>query len=101
MSLPFLGGTPPVAPTWSAAGESLAFLWNGEGLGFRDIWVTDAGRSEPRRITNLAIGASPGAEAAALQDTSLQRLLAAAQSRRVSGVSEILWDAASGGLYFT
>lgn len=100
MALPFLGGTPPVAPAWSADGERLAFLWNGEGLGFRDIWVTDAGGSEPRRITNLAIGASPGAEATALQDTSLQRLLAGAQSRRVSGVSEILWDAASGGLYF-
>ena len=100
MSLPLLEGSRPVAPAWSADGESLAFLWNGEGLAFRDIWVTDAGGSEPRRITSLATGASPGAETTASPDTSLQGLLAAAQSKRVAGVSEILWDAASSGLYF-
>ena len=100
MSLPLLGGTRPVAPTWSTDGESLAFLWNGEGRAFRDIWVTDASGSGPRRITNLAIGASPGADTTALQDASLQQLLVTAQSKRVAGVSEILWDATSSGLYF-
>lgn len=103
MSLPLLGGTPPAQPAWSPDSKRLAFLWNDEGRAFRDIWVTDAGGSRPKRITTFGIALSsetqpsPGAET---PDLSLEALLARARAGRIAGVSEILWDRTSSGLYF-
>jgi len=97
MSLPLLGGTPPAQPVWSPDSEGLAFLWNAGGRAFRDIWVSDAGGSAPRRLTRFEMSASSAAETS---DLTLDGLMKGARGRRNTGVSEILWDSASTGLYF-
>jgi hypothetical protein len=53
-SLPSIIGTAPERYTWSADASRLAFLWNDEGLAFRDLWVCEMPRCRPRRMTNHA-----------------------------------------------
>ncbi|MGH9334097.1 MAG: DPP IV N-terminal domain-containing protein, partial [Vicinamibacteria bacterium] len=53
-SLPRLSGTPPIEVTWSSNSRRVAFLWNDEGLPFRDLWLTDAAGARPIRVTRLA-----------------------------------------------
>ncbi len=41
-SLPSLIGTSPSGLAWSPDGSQLAFLWNDEGMPFRDVWIVSA-----------------------------------------------------------
>jgi dipeptidyl-peptidase-4 len=69
-SLPRLIGTAPGGFAWSADGRHLAFLWNDEGLNFRDVWVVEVEDPElrPERVTWMPHGeheAGPNAVAIA------------------------------------
>jgi len=48
---PSLFGTAPSAPTWSADGKVLGFLWNDEAMPARDVWLVDREGTVPRRLT--------------------------------------------------
>ena len=52
-SLPRLIGTEPTGVSWSADGRKLAFLWNGHGENFRDLFVVDVEAEAPERLTVL------------------------------------------------
>ena len=53
-SLPWIIGTQPKGFTWSGDSERLAFLWNGEGANFYDVWMTDIRSAKPVRVTRHA-----------------------------------------------
>jgi len=52
-SLPSVIGTRPMGATWSADGKHLAFLWNAEGMPFRDLWMHDIACGVTERVTDL------------------------------------------------
>ncbi|HVS14534.1 MAG TPA: prolyl oligopeptidase family serine peptidase [Thermoanaerobaculia bacterium] len=89
-SLPSLIGTAPGGFAWSSDGARLAFLWNDEGMPFRDVWVVATAESPlaPRRVSRFA-DASPAAE-----PLPTDPLEAAAHRERVErdgGVSAVAW----------
>ncbi len=53
-SFPNLSGTAPSSPRWSGDGAHLAFLWNENGMPFRDLYVVAASGDRPTRVTKLA-----------------------------------------------
>ncbi len=57
-SLPWIIGTQPKGFTWSGDSERLAFLWNGEGANFYDVWMTDIRSAKPVRVTAMPQGTS-------------------------------------------
>ena len=59
LARPSLTGTAPTAPAWSPDGRRLAFLWNGEGMQRREIWIVEADGTGLRRLTS-----APGEAAA-------------------------------------
>ncbi len=65
-SLPWIIGTQPKGFTWSRDSQHLAFLWNGEGTNFYDVWTTDVRSAKPVRISAMPRGHSetdPGVSA--------------------------------------
>jgi dipeptidyl-peptidase 4 len=89
-SLPSLIGTAPGGFAWSSDGSRLAFLWNDEGMPFREVWVVDPGAPPlaPRRVTRFA-DQTPAAE-----PVPEDPLAAAAHRERVerdAGVTAVLW----------
>ncbi len=53
-SFPNLSGTAPSSPEWSGDGTHVAFLWNENGMPFRDLYVVAASGDRPTRVTNVA-----------------------------------------------
>ncbi|HET9031884.1 MAG TPA: prolyl oligopeptidase family serine peptidase [Dokdonella sp.] len=85
-SLPSIIGTAPQSPTWSPDSRRLAFLWNDQGMPFRDIWMTDSQGGKPVRITRM-----PRAEVPAQPGTDIAKLEQAAQVESDHGISELVW----------
>src|SRR5687767_10571698 len=69
-ALPSFIGTAPSSPAWSPDSTRVAFLWNDQGMPFRDVWMVAAGGAEPSRLTRFA----PAEPSAAADDTSLEAL---------------------------
>ena len=88
-SLPNLIGTAPGGFAWSADGRRLAFLWNDEGLNFRDVWMLDVdGRDGvPQRITRMPRPEAPPADPR--DPVAAAEAEVAVQGDR--GVSSVLW----------
>jgi dipeptidyl-peptidase-4 len=86
-SLPSLIGTAPTAPAWSPDSTRVAFLWNDQGMPFRDVWVADAATATPARLTRFADDQAPPAA----DDVSLRGLIARQAGRANGGVSELVW----------
>ncbi len=85
-SQPSLIGTAPRNLTWSPDGEQLAFLWNDEGSGFRDVWVVaTATPDQPGRWTRLE---QPQPEA---KDDPYEAAVEAERVERDPGVTDLLW----------
>jgi len=53
-TLPRLTGTSPESFVWTHNSKQLAFLWNDKGLAFRDLWICQIEKCEPRPLTNHA-----------------------------------------------
>lgn len=87
-SQPSLSGTPPAQPVWSRDSTRLAFLWNGEGYPFRDVWVVDAQGGAPRRVTDMA-NSVPSADPPD-PDPNVS-LVQHVQARARAGISEVVW----------
>ena len=83
---PYLSGTPPMTPSWSPDGKRLAFLWNDQGLPFRDIWLVDASGSNLRRLTDMA-KVVPDVEDPGLTDDAARAWQIAARAR--TGIARI------------
>lgn len=60
-SSPYLGGTPPAKPVWSADSRKLAFLWNDQATRGRDIWMVAADGSNLTKLTRFVGGENPAA----------------------------------------
>lgn len=52
-SQPSLAGTLPLNPVWSPDSSRLAFLWNDQGMGQRDVWIVEASGGAPKRVTDF------------------------------------------------
>jgi dipeptidyl aminopeptidase/acylaminoacyl peptidase len=50
---PFIWGTPPTEIKWSKEGHALAFLWNGEGKRFKDLYAYNPDTQKLIRLTDL------------------------------------------------
>lgn len=87
-SLPNLIGTAPSGFAWSGDGRRLAFLWNDEGVNFRDVWVLDADDpdGEPRRVTWM-----PRTPVRADESDPVAAARAAEHRERDAGVDSIVW----------
>jgi dipeptidyl-peptidase 4 len=88
VSLPSLTGTAPSSLTWSPDSERVAFLWNDEGMPFRDVWVVDAEGSHLKRLTRLAPKNAPKPEPGLSREALAGRI----KERAQSGVSSLLWS---------
>lgn len=96
-SWPQLSGTEPERPTWSPDSHRLAFLWNDEGMPFRNIWVVDVDEGEPRQVTHL--GYEPGPTRPAVAETlAAETEVATARAHR--GLSEVIWTRDGQALVF-
>lgn len=96
-ALPSLIGTAPAGPEWSHDSKALAFLWNDQGMPFRDVWLLDPGATAPRRLTDMGRLAPPPAPG------ELERIDALAQqaaARAHLGVTEVVWTADDEALIF-
>jgi len=49
---PYLTGTTPSSPIWSADSQRLAFLWNDAALGNRQLWISDRDGGALKRLTD-------------------------------------------------
>lgn len=87
-ALPSFIGTAPASPVWSPDSTRVAFLWNDQGMPFRDVWMVAAGDGEPSRLTRFA----PAESSLPAEDTSLEALTARAAARARGGVSDLVWS---------
>lgn len=85
-SLPSIIGTVPESPIWSSDSRRLAFLWNEQGMPFRDIWLTDNKGSKPTRVTKM-----PQLEYPTEPGTDIAKRELAAQVESDHGISEMVW----------
>ena len=77
---------------WSPDSARLAFLWNDQGLPFRDIWVFSIADRQLTRVTNLATtAAAKPAASSQSPHGDFESLVNDAASRALTGVSEVLW----------
>ena len=74
-SYPRLEGTAPVQPEWSADSRKVAFLWNDEGMPFRDLWLYNAETGERTRLTRLPHDPDEWTTPASLRDKRLKKYL--------------------------
>ncbi|MEX2497851.1 MAG: prolyl oligopeptidase family serine peptidase [Wenzhouxiangellaceae bacterium] len=88
VSLPSLTGTAPSSPVWSPDSTRVAFLWNDEGMPFRDVWVVDADGGNLKRLTRLAPEHAPAPEPGLSRETLAERIA----NRAREGLSEVLWS---------
>ncbi|WP_376690678.1 prolyl oligopeptidase family serine peptidase [Wenzhouxiangella sp. EGI_FJ10409] len=87
VSLPSLTGTAPASPVWAPDSSRLAFVWNDEGMPFRDVWVVNADGDELRRLTRLAPRDTPPPEPGQGREAMLER----SARRHAGGVARIAW----------
>ena len=99
--LPSLIGTAPTCPVWSPDSSRLAFLWNDEGMPFRDVWVVEATGDRPIRLTDMKPGLDAPRVDAGPGNDPLARLSRSLEARTDSGVSEVIWTPEGRALFFT
>jgi len=87
VSLPSLTGTAPSSPQWSPDSARVAFLWNDEGMPFRDVWVVEADGENLRRLTRLAPDKTPPPKPGQTREAMLER----SARRHATGVAQIAW----------
>lgn len=98
-SFPSLIGTAPARPVFSPDSRRLAFLWNDEGMPFREVWVAPTDGGQAQRITTLnRTDESPENENTDTE--SLEFLRRAASRRMAGGVSEVVWTPDGKALIF-
>jgi len=85
-SLPWVTGTRPEAPIWSADSRRVAFLWNDAGGNFDDVWVTDVETAKPTRVTTM-----PQPDSPTDAGTDIVKLQQVERAESDHGVSELLW----------
>ena len=95
-SLPWLIGTKPQDPRWSAESRQLAFLWNDEGTNFYDVWMTDVTTPKPIRVTSM-----PRLDSPPDPGTDLAKLEQVARAETDRGVSAVIWAPDGKHLIFT
>lgn len=92
-SLPSLSGTPPLSPVWSPDSTAVAFLWNDQGMPFRDVW-TFSPKEGLKRLTTLGdSGSAPSGEGGA--ETAVDEYAKLRQEtswRMRPGVREVIWS---------
>lgn len=88
VGLPSLTGTAPSAPAWSPDSSRVAFLWNDEGMPFRDVWVVDADGGGLKCLTSLAPEEAPPPE----PGLSREELAARIAARARGGVYQVAWS---------
>jgi len=85
-SLPNLIGTAPGGFAWAGDESRVAFLWNDEGMPFRDVWVVEAdATSTPVRWTTFPQLPSPEG------DDALEVAQAQDALERDQGVRRVVW----------
>ena len=87
-SLPHLIGTAPARFAWSPDSSRVAFLWNDEGMGFRDVWVVPAARPDARPVRWTRL---PQVESDAADQDPVSAAEARARRERDPGAVEVLW----------
>jgi dipeptidyl-peptidase-4 len=87
VTLPSLIGTAPGAPAWSPDSARVAFLWNDEGMPFRDVWVVDADGENLQRLTRLAPASAPAPEPGQSREEMLER----SALRHDRGIGQVGW----------
>ena len=85
-TLPWVIGTRPEQPVWSADSSRLAFLWNDEGTSFLDVWMTGITAGKPVRVTSM-----PRPEMPAAPGTEIDRLKQVERAETDRGISSIVW----------
>ncbi len=85
-TLPWLTGTAPESPAWSADSRRIAFLWNDDGGNARDVWLADVAGAQPVRVTAMPRTVSP-------KDAGLDvaRLAEVARAETDPGVTALAW----------
>lgn len=86
-TLPWVIGSAPKNFVWSADSRSLAFLWNDEGMPFRDVWMTNRDAVKPVRITKM-----PRPEASVKPGNDLEKMQQSADAEMDAGVSRVVWS---------
>ncbi len=87
VSLPSLTGTAPAAPAWARDSRRVAFLWNDEGMPFRDVWVVGNDGAGLQRLTSLAPKHAPPPE----PGQSRREMLERSAIRHDTGVGQLQW----------
>lgn len=95
-SLPWVIGTKPEGPQWSADSKRLAFLWNDEGTNFYDVWITDVTSGKPVRVTHMPQPSTPRDAG-----TDVAKLELVERAEKDHGVSAVLWAPDQKHLIFT
>ncbi|MFQ5664150.1 MAG: prolyl oligopeptidase family serine peptidase [Terriglobia bacterium] len=72
---PRLEGTAPLRAKWSENSRQLGFLWNEEGMPFRDLWVYDVERNQRLRLTDLEQPRDEWTRTPAHKDPKLKKYL--------------------------
>lgn len=94
-SFPRLEGTAPRQPKWSDDGNRVAFLWNDEGMPFRDLWVFDVENGKRTRLTRLPHDPDEWTTPASHKDKKLKKYL-----RPANGLRSFEWAPDSQQLTF-
>lgn len=92
---PRLEGTPPIRAKWSDDGRKLAFLWNDQGMRFRDLWLYHLESKKLTRLTDLDQPRDRWTKTEAHKDPKLKKYLPPE-----SGLSSFEWAPDSKKLAF-
>jgi dipeptidyl-peptidase-4 len=85
-TLPWVIGTKPEQPQWSADSRRLAFLWNDEGTSFLDVWVADVATGKPERVTSMPRPVMPFATSG-----NIELLKQVERAETDHGISSVVW----------
>lgn len=96
VSLPSLTGTAPSSPVWAPDSSRVAFLWNDEGMPFRDVWVAAADGGNLQRLTFLAPRETPPPQPGQAREAMLER----SARRHDGGIRQIAWAPGSDDVVF-